>query len=306
MKSFFKKTILTLALLSVPVFAFSGSGIIKKFTDPLNLYFGQVIDIDKIGSGDTFRGLDVLLNLVSGTQTSHFRALNVQTVIQDPADHTGTFGADPRGAHIAVVHNSGQNGSEISALQTNAIIGGSGTGSTVTTVSGNRAQLGINAAVGNITNAYAFHALTTNGTNNASKQIGTFYAFYANDNSPQTRIGVGKFYNFYGEGGVTYLGGSFARKSRRVAAATNVDIDDFYIGVTNTALPRTITVETQAINYADGLEFCVKDESGGAAANNITIQGQGGENIDGVATYVINTNYGSICMKSDGTQLFTY
>lgn len=50
-----------------------------------------------------------------------------------------------------------------------------------------------------------------------------------------------------------------------------------------------------------GRTFTIKDDRGTAAANNITITPAAG-NIDGAATYVINTNYGSVTLIYNGTQ----
>jgi hypothetical protein len=75
-----------------------------------------------------------------------------------------------------------------------------------------------------------------------------------------------------------------------------------YIGVTDTSSARTITLPNTAGSLAptEGSYFIVKDESGAAATNNITVATNGG-NIDGAASYVINTNYGSITFVFDGT-----
>lgn len=86
--------------------------------------------------------------------------------------------------------------------------------------------------------------------------------------------------------------------------ATNytVLLTDFTIGVTSTAAARTITLPSAAIAGV-GHRYIIKDESGGALINNITVASTSG-NIDGSATFVINTNYGSITVYSDGTNWF--
>lgn len=81
---------------------------------------------------------------------------------------------------------------------------------------------------------------------------------------------------------------------------------DYYIGVTNTAAARTITLpNTGSSTLAPfiGQVFIIKDESGAAATNNITVTPNGG-NIDGAASYVINTNYGRVEILYDGTNYF--
>lgn len=81
---------------------------------------------------------------------------------------------------------------------------------------------------------------------------------------------------------------------------------DYYIGVTNTAAARTITLpNTGSTTLAPfiGQVFIIKDESGAAGTNNITVTPNGG-NIDGAASYVINTNYGRVEILFDGTNYF--
>lgn len=87
--------------------------------------------------------------------------------------------------------------------------------------------------------------------------------------------------------------------------ATNYTVlsTDLIIGVTSTAAPRTITLPTAAAANK-GQIYTVKDESGGALLNNITINVTGGGNIDGAATAVILTNYGSFNFYSNGTQWY--
>lgn len=257
-----------------------------------------------IGSSSTHRAMDVSVNVDSGDQSAHVRAVNAQVNINDPASSSGVFGADPRAGHFAVVYNSTTDGDEISGFQTNAILGQNAIGTTVDIVTGHRTQIGINSSSGTITEGYGQRVLTTNGTNNAAKQITTLYAFYADDNSPQTRVGVGKFFNFYAAGGISYFGGSFARKSKRLAVSGEATIDDCYIGVTDTSSARTVTIKSDAIAYAEGLEFIIKDESLAAGTNNITIATEGSETIEGGPTLTINTNGGFFHLKSDGTNLF--
>lgn len=76
-------------------------------------------------------------------------------------------------------------------------------------------------------------------------------------------------------------------------AATN---DDYYIGV-NSAVAVTITLPTGT----DGKMFIIKDELG-PGSGNITIQGTGGETIDGSATFVNSVTYGSVSVIFRGTE----
>lgn len=91
----------------------------------------------------------------------------------------------------------------------------------------------------------------------------------------------------------------------RVSADYTVLKDDFYVGVTDTTIARTLTLPPIESVFLDAM-MIVKDESGGAGANNITIDGDGAETIDGAATKVINANYGVFRIKRGPTQWFTW
>lgn len=86
----------------------------------------------------------------------------------------------------------------------------------------------------------------------------------------------------------------------RTGAGANYTVlaTDHTIGVSSTAAPRTITLP--AAGRVQGQRYEIKDESGGAGTNNITVSGNGA-NIDGASTYVINTNYGSVTVYWTGS-----
>lgn len=88
-----------------------------------------------------------------------------------------------------------------------------------------------------------------------------------------------------------------------VQTATNYQVlgTDAIIGISSTAAPRTITMPNAGV--VAGQWFRIKDESGGAAANNITISGNGFL-IDGAATKVITTNYGSVDIYFNGSAYY--
>lgn len=92
---------------------------------------------------------------------------------------------------------------------------------------------------------------------------------------------------------------------RVVKTATNYTQlkPDRIIGVTSTASARTIVLQSASTN-GKGYIVTIKDESGGAGTNNITIDPTGAETIDGASTYVISTNYGSATFYCDGTAYF--
>lgn len=81
---------------------------------------------------------------------------------------------------------------------------------------------------------------------------------------------------------------------------------DYYLGKTSiTGGGDTITLPS-AVTVGAGKIYIIKDESGAAGTNNITIDGDGTETIDGTTTRVINTNYGSMNIISDGTNWYIY
>ena len=90
-------------------------------------------------------------------------------------------------------------------------------------------------------------------------------------------------------------------------AKTNVDYTlaagDHIIGVdtlTNTTA-RTMTLPE---NATLGTQYIIKDVAGGAGTYNITIARTGSDTIDGQTSQVINSNYASVTLVSDGSNWF--
>ena len=77
---------------------------------------------------------------------------------------------------------------------------------------------------------------------------------------------------------------------------------DQIIGV-NRAGIVTITLPTAQLR--SGRVYTIKDESGSASSNNITIATEGAETIDGSATDTISEDYGAKAYYSDGSNWFT-
>jgi hypothetical protein len=92
----------------------------------------------------------------------------------------------------------------------------------------------------------------------------------------------------------------------RTAAAGDVSptAGQTIIGVTDTTAPRTITLATA--DCVAGRIMIIKDESGAAGTNNITVNTQGGENIDGAASIAISANHGVLRVYSNGSTWFTF
>jgi hypothetical protein len=74
---------------------------------------------------------------------------------------------------------------------------------------------------------------------------------------------------------------------------------DHIIGVTDTTVARTITLVDNT-TAGSGYLLNVKDQSGGAGTNNITVTAGGADTIDGAASIVISVNYGALKLYGNG------
>ena len=93
-------------------------------------------------------------------------------------------------------------------------------------------------------------------------------------------------------------------KLKRTAVTGNYTIltTDFVLGVdtSTTAITITLPDATTAINHV----FNVVDESGNSSNKNIILSPQSGQKISGGESYIINTNYASITLYSNGSNFF--
>jgi len=85
------------------------------------------------------------------------------------------------------------------------------------------------------------------------------------------------------------------------SAAYTAKGGDRVIGINRTG---AVTLTLPSAEVRKGRIYTIKDESGAAATNNITVATEGSETIDGSATDVINVNYESKSYYSDGTNWF--
>jgi hypothetical protein len=91
---------------------------------------------------------------------------------------------------------------------------------------------------------------------------------------------------------------------RSATAANASSSNQTILGVTDTSAARTITLATADV--VDGRIIIIKDESGGATTNNITIVTEGSETIDGEASIAITADYGVLRLYSNGTNWFSF
>ena len=99
---------------------------------------------------------------------------------------------------------------------------------------------------------------------------------------------------------LTVTGAQFVKFTSKATADSpyTVAATDYYIGLTTDG---AITVNLPAVSGQEGRVLFIKDVSGAAGTNNITIEGSGSETIDGQETQVINTNFASITLICSDT-----
>lgn len=81
------------------------------------------------------------------------------------------------------------------------------------------------------------------------------------------------------------------RKSITASSYTILVSDDLI--ACNHSSPLTITLPA-ASSVSEGRKYTIKDESGNAGTNNITINRAGSDTIDGETSIIINGNYDSV------------
>jgi Flp pilus assembly pilin Flp len=87
------------------------------------------------------------------------------------------------------------------------------------------------------------------------------------------------------------------------AISYTVLVTDYYVGVTDTSAARTMSLPNAPTTNQ---VFVIKDESGAASVNNISITTVGGAVLlDGLTTIKISQNYGAVKVIFNGTSYFT-
>lgn len=92
----------------------------------------------------------------------------------------------------------------------------------------------------------------------------------------------------------------FSATGDHVAVSSNLTLRDKVLYRVDTTTTRTLTLP--AVNQQ--LYLRIKDVTGSAAANNITINTPGAETIDGQASLLMTSDYMSLAIISDGTNYF--
>ena len=98
--------------------------------------------------------------------------------------------------------------------------------------------------------------------------------------------------------GLSLLNGGVRNKTTSISANYTATTSDYVIGCDTSS--NTITITLPAANATNvGLTYVIKD-TGNAATNNITLDANASETIDGAATYVMSNNRESVTIINDG------
>ena len=80
---------------------------------------------------------------------------------------------------------------------------------------------------------------------------------------------------------------------------------DYILSVAYTGT-GTVTITLPSAQTTSGRIIIIKDAGGNAATNNITIDTEGAETIDGQATLVVNADYDAVSLYCNGTSWLVF
>lgn len=113
-------------------------------------------------------------------------------------------------------------------------------------------------------------------------------------------IRTGSLPRLYQKNGTDWIQLTSTQQVVQVKAADyQTQLPDEIVLVDTTLGPVTITLGNTSVK--SGKTIVIKDAAGTAGINNITIQGQGGQEIDGALTHVIEYSREAVKLVCDGT-----
>jgi len=106
------------------------------------------------------------------------------------------------------------------------------------------------------------------------------------------------------DGSLTTTGGRLHNVTPVNAATYDLLASDYFVHVTYTATGAVTSLTLPTAQTVSGRTIVIKDAGGNASANNITVDTQASETIDGAATAVMNADYEWLKLYSDGSDWF--
>ena len=106
-------------------------------------------------------------------------------------------------------------------------------------------------------------------------------------------------------GGVDLNSGVTIKRTTSGAGNYTALITDVYVAKTGISGGGDTVTLPAAASAGEGLILIIKDEAGSAGTDNITVDGNSSETIDGSTTSVISTNYGKLMLVCDGSNWFS-
>ncbi len=106
-----------------------------------------------------------------------------------------------------------------------------------------------------------------------------------------------------GPASTLHVGGSQSVQRTSVTGDYVLTDADYYVGVADTSAARTVTLPPA--KDRGGRVYVIKDESGGAVAQPVSVKAHAGEKIDGADSLKVGTAYGHLRVISDGKQWFS-
>jgi len=233
-------------------------------------------------------GASALISITSG---------GANVAIGDTAADSLNTGAN----NVIVGVNAG--GALTNATQCVAV--GTGALAASTAGSGNRNVAVGYLALGNVTTGTANIGIGTSaGGNYTGAEASNICISNAGTLGESHIIRIGTQGSSGGEQTDCYLAGVLHTTSGRTVNVTTPGAYP-YTALTTDYLIKIDTSSARTINLLaspeTGREYIVKDTVGSAAANNITVSGNG-KNIDGAASYTMNINYASITVVYNGSE----
>jgi len=93
------------------------------------------------------------------------------------------------------------------------------------------------------------------------------------------------------------INGSMSQKVTAITSSTTLDATDNTVVCQNIT---AITISLPAVSTCEGRVYTIKKDM--SSTNNVTIDGDGSETIDGAATYTLSDVQGALSIASDGTE----